>query len=103
MIDHIQISFIALWIATAIAVTLCILLTKSIPISEIVMYIAAILQHIQALSLLGLKIPLFVICRVPAIIALKVYALFPILKNKNHGIQEVDPSLIEETKGIGMK
>ena len=102
MIEHIQISFIALLIATAIAVPLGILLTKTKTISEIVMNIAAILQTIPSLALLGLMIPLFGIGRVPAIIAL-VYALLPILRNTYTGIKEVDPSLIEAAKGIGMK
>lgn len=103
MIEHIQISFIALLIATAIAVPLGILLTKTKTISEIVMNIAAILQTIPSLALLGLMIPLFGIGRVPAIIALVVYALLPILRNTYTGIKEVDPSLIEAAKGIGMK
>ena len=63
MIEHIQISFIALLIATAIAVPLGILLTKTKTISEIVMNIAAILQTIPSLALLGLMIPLFGIGR----------------------------------------
>lgn len=98
MIEHIQISFIALLIATAIAVPLGILLTKTKTISEIVMNIAAILQTIPSLALLGLMIPLFGIGRVPAIIALVVYALLPILRNTYTGIKEVDPSLIEAAK-----
>ena len=46
IIEHIQISFIALLIATIIAVPLGILLTKTKKTSEIVMNIAAILQTI---------------------------------------------------------
>ncbi|EHJ08786.1 ABC transporter permease/substrate-binding protein [Staphylococcus simiae] len=103
LLEHIQISFIALLIATAIAVPLGILLTKTKTISEIVMNIAAILQTIPSLALLGLMIPLFGIGRVPAIIALVVYALLPILRNTYTGISEVDSSLIEAAKGIGMK
>src|SRR5699024_8110576 len=40
---------------------------------------------------------------VPAVIALVVYALLPILRNTYTGISEVDSSLIEAAKGIGMK
>lgn len=101
--EHIQISFIALFIAILIAVPLGIALTKTKKLSEIVMNIAAILQTIPSLALLGLMIPIFGIGRVPAIIALVVYALLPILRNTYTGIQEVDPSLIEAAKGIGMK
>ena len=103
IIEHIQISFIALLIATIIAVPLGILLTKTKKISEIVMNIAAILQTIPSLALLGLMIPLFGIGRLPAIIALVVYALLPILRNTYTGVKEVDPSLVEAAKGIGMK
>ncbi|RIL71147.1 ABC transporter permease subunit [Staphylococcus devriesei] len=101
--EHIQISFIALFIAILIAVPLGIALTKTKKLSEIVMNIAAILQTIPSLALLGLMIPIFGIGRVPAVIALVVYALLPILRNTYTGIQEVDPSLIEAAKGIGMK
>ena len=40
-------------------------------------------------------IPIFGIGRVPAIIALVVYALLPILRNTYTGIKEVDPSLLK--------
>ena len=101
--EHIQISFIALLIAAVIGVPLGILLTKTRKISEIVMNIAAVLQTIPSLALLGLMIPLFGIGKVPAVIALVVYALLPILRNTYTGINEVDRSLIEAAKGIGMK
>lgn len=103
IIEHIQLSFIALFIATLIAVPIAILLTKTKKLSEIVMNIAAVLQTIPSLALLGLMIPIFGIGRLPAIIALVVYALLPILRNTYTGIKEVDPSLIEAAKGIGMK
>ena len=102
IIEHIQLSFIALFIATLIAVPIAILLTKTKKLSEIVMNIAAVLQTIPSLALLGLMIPIFGIGRLPAIIALVVYALLPILRNTYTGIKEVDPSLIEAAKGIGM-
>ena len=78
IIGHIQISFVALLIATIIAVPLAILLTKTKKLSEIVMNIAAVLQTIPSLALLGLMIPIFGIGRLPAIIALVVYALLPL-------------------------
>ena len=69
ILEHIQISFIALLIAILIAVPLGIALTKTKRLSEVVMNIA-ILQTIPSLALLGLMIPIFGIGRVPAIIAL---------------------------------
>lgn len=103
IVEHIQISFIALLIAILIAVPIGFALTKTKRLSEVIMNIAAILQTIPSLALLGLMIPIFGIGRLPAIIALVVYALLPILRNTYTGIKEVDPSLIEAAKGIGMK
>lgn len=103
LVEHIQLSFIALLIAVLIGVPLGILLTKTRKISEVVINIAAVLQTIPSLALLGLMIPLFGIGTLPAIIALVVYALLPILRNTYTGIVEVDGSLVEAARGIGMK
>ncbi|MBI5974036.1 ABC transporter permease/substrate-binding protein [Staphylococcus canis] len=103
LVEHIQLSFIALLIAVVIGVPLGILLTKTRKLSEVVINIAAVLQTIPSLALLGLMIPLFGIGKVPAVIALVVYALLPILRNTYTGIVGVDPSLVEAAKGIGMK
>lgn len=103
LLEHIQLSFIALLIAVVIAVPLGILLTKTKKLAEVIINITAVLQTIPSLALLGLMIPLFGIGRIPAIIALVIYALLPILRNTYTGIKEVDPSLIEAARGIGMK
>lgn len=55
ILEHIQISFIALLIAILIAVPLGIALTKTKRLSEVVMNIAAILQTIPSLALLGVN------------------------------------------------
>lgn len=52
--------------------------------------------------MLGLLIPLFGIGKIPAIIALVVYALLPILRNTYTGINEVDASLKEAAMAMGM-
>src|SRR5699024_929158 len=103
ILEHIQLSFIALLISAVIGLPLGILLTKTDKISEIVLNIEAVLQTIPSLPLLGMIISLFDIEKVPAVIALVVYALLTILRNTYTGISEVDSSLIEAAKGIGMK
>lgn len=102
LIEHIQISFIALFFAVLIAIPLGIYLTRRKHISEGIIGITAVLQTIPSLALLGLLIPLFGIGKVPAIIALVIYALLPILRNTYTGINEVDPSLIEAARAMGM-
>ncbi|RHW43579.1 ABC transporter permease subunit [Neobacillus notoginsengisoli] len=102
LLEHIQISFIALFFAVLIAIPLGILLTRKKRIAEGVIGVTAVLQTIPSLALLGLLIPLFGIGKVPAIIALVAYALLPILRNTVTGITEVNPSLIEAGQAMGM-
>ena len=102
LIEHIQISLIALFIAGIIAIPLGIYLTKKEKVAEIIIGVTAVLQTIPSLALLGLLIPLVGIGKVPAIIALVAYALLPILRNTYTGIKEVDPSLIEAAQAMGM-
>lgn len=94
--------FIALFFAVIIAIPLGIFLTRNKKLAEGMIGITAVLQTIPSLALLGLLIPLFGIGKVPAIIALVVYALLPILRNTYTGIKEVDPSLIEAAKAMRM-
>lgn len=102
LFEHIQISFIALFLAVVIAIPLGIYLTNKKKIAESIIGISAVLQTIPSLALLGLLIPLFGIGKVPAIIALVVYALLPILRNTFTGINEVDSSLKEAAMAMGM-
>ncbi|RSD26255.1 osmoprotectant update ABC transporter permease/substrate-binding subunit OpuFB [Mesobacillus subterraneus] len=102
LIEHIQISLIALFFAVLIAIPLGIYLTRRERAAEGIIGITAVLQTIPSLALLGLLIPLFGIGKIPAIIALVVYALLPILRNTYTGIKEVDASIIEAARAMGM-
>ena len=102
LIEHIELSFIALFFAVLIGLPLSIYLTRHRKIAEPIINVAAVLQTIPSLALLGLMIPLFGIGQFPAIVALVAYALLPIMRNTYTGIAEVDPSLIEAADGLGM-
>lgn len=102
LLEHIQISFIALFFAVVIAIPIGIYLTNKKKIAESIIGMSAILQTIPSLALLGLLIPVFGIGKVPAIIALVAYALLPILRNTYTGINEVDASLKEAATAMGM-
>lgn len=101
LVQHIQISFVSLFIAVLIALPLGIYLTRHKRLAEPIIQVAAIFQTIPSLALLGLLIPLVGIGIVPAIIALVIYALLPILRNTYTGIKEVDPALVEASRAMG--
>jgi osmoprotectant transport system permease protein len=100
--EHILLAGVAMIIAIAIAVPLGILLTRNKKLAEPVIGITAIIQTVPSLALLGFMLPIFGIGKGPAIIALTLYALLPILRNTYTGIIGVDPSLVDAGKGMGM-
>ncbi|KAI9449148.1 hypothetical protein F5148DRAFT_1291787 [Russula earlei] len=71
-------------------------------LSGIVLGIAGVLQTIPSIALLGFLIPLAGIGARPAIIALLLYALLPIIRNTFTGITGVDTAIKEAAKGMGM-
>jgi len=102
VIEHMQISFYALVIALIIAIPLGIYLTYNKKIAEIIIGLTAIMQTIPSLALLGLLIPIMGIGRKPAITALVIYALLPILRNTYTGINGVDPVYMVASRAMGM-
>ncbi|RAS86376.1 ABC transporter permease, partial [Priestia endophytica] len=100
--EHIQLSFIALFFAVIISIPLGVYITRKPKIAEGIIGITAVLQTIPSLALLGLLIPLLGIGKIPAILALIIYALLPIIRNTYTGINEIDRSLIEAAQGMGM-
>jgi osmoprotectant transport system permease protein len=101
-VQHIGLTFISLFIAVLIGLPLGIYITRHKKLSAIVLNIAGVLQTIPSVALLGFMIPLAGIGPVPAIIALFLYALLPIIRNTSTGIKEVDPLVVEAATAMGM-
>jgi len=100
--EHFLISIVALMIGTVIAVPIGILITKSPKLSQVVISFCSVLQTIPSLALLAIMVPLFGVGKLPAIIALVIYSLLPILRNTYLGMNSVDKDLIDASKGMGM-
>ncbi|KAF0415853.1 ABC transporter permease subunit [Pediococcus acidilactici] len=100
--QHIYISAVALALGIIVAVPLGMLLTRAPKISGAVIGLASVMQTIPVLALLAIMIPIFGIGSTPAIVALFIYSLLPILRNTYLGLTSVDPALIDAAKGMGM-
>ena len=70
--------------------------------SEFVINIIGFFQTIPSIALLSLMIPIFGIGKPPAIAALFLYSLLPILRNTYVGLSTVNPDYIDTAKGMGM-
>ncbi|MFD2615343.1 glycine betaine ABC transporter substrate-binding protein [Paenibacillus gansuensis] len=100
--EHIQISFIALLIAILISIPTGLLLTRYPRLASPIIGVASLFQTIPSLALLGFMIPLLGIGRIPAIVALTIYALLPIMRNTYTGIMNVEKPIKEAGVGMGM-
>lgn len=100
--EHIFISVISLALGVLFAVPIGILLTRTKKIAAIVIGLTSALQTVPSLALLALMIPLFGVGQLPAIIALFIYSLLPILRNTYIGIKEVGEDYKDAAKGMGM-
>jgi len=100
-IAHIGLTFISLFIAVLIGLPLGIFIAKRKRAAGIVLNIAGVLQTIPSIALLGFMIPLLGIGPLPAITALFLYALLPIIRNTYTGINEVDSSITEAATAMG--
>lgn len=100
---HLALTMIALIIGVSICVPLGALITRVRSLQWPTLTAAGILQTIPGLALLALMVPLLgMIGFVPALIALTLYSFLPILRNTVTGILNVDPSVTEAARGIGM-
>src|ERR1700761_6327632 len=101
-LQHIGLTFISLFIAVLIGLPLGIWITRKKQFSGTVLGIAGILQTIPSIALLGFMIPLLGIGTKPAIVALLLYALLPIIRNTYTGITGVDSAVKEAAVAMGM-
>ena len=101
-LTHLKITFIALILAILISIPLGILIYIYSSASRPILYFTGLLQTIPSIALLALMIPLFGIGVVPAIVALFLYALLPILRNTAIGLFSIDPLLKKVATGIGL-
>ena len=99
---HLGITAISLGLAILTAVPLGILLFIFSGAARPVLYFVGLLQTVPSIALLALMIPLLGIGRLPAITALFLYALLPILRNTTTGLTSVDPILRKVATGMGM-
>lgn len=102
MIQHLGLTFLSLLLAIIVGLPLGIFIARKRKLSGPILGIAGILQTIPSIALLGFMIPAFGIGATPAIVALLIYALLPIIRNTYTGITGVNLSIIEAAKAMGM-
>lgn len=114
---HLQLTLVALGVALVISLPLGVLLARSPVLRGPALAVAGVLQTIPSLALLALMVPVMVAVHtagtwigldtpvlgfLPAVAALSIYGILPVLRNTVTGLAEVDPKLVEAARGLGM-
>lgn len=99
---HLEICGIAIGLAMAIGVPLGIICAKLRPIAAVVLGAVGVIYTIPTLALFGLMLPIFGVGLVPAIAAIVLYSLLPVVQNTYTGITGLRPEVREAAVGMGM-
>ncbi|MBC2779117.1 ABC transporter permease/substrate-binding protein [Parasphingopyxis marina] len=115
--DHVLLSAAALVLGLAVALPLAVGASRSPGLRRVALGAASFVQTIPGLALLALFYPLLLALNgllepvgaavpalgfLPALLALGLYAVLPILRNAVTGLTGIDPAIIEAADGVGM-
>ncbi len=103
-IEHIELIAVAMILALLLWITTGILIRKQARVAGGVLSVASIIMSIPSISIYGLlvAVPGFGLSRKSAVVALVLYAMLPIVRNVYVALNEVDSSIIEAARGMGM-
>ncbi len=102
--EHLQLTVIAVLLATLLAVPLGIWVTRHPLAERVSLGSAGAIQTVPSLALLAfmIAVPGLGLSVRSAIVALFLYSILPILRNTQAGINGVAPELIDAAKGLGL-
>lgn len=101
-LEHLMLTLISLAIAIFLGLSIGLFISKKKQYASPVLSIVNAVQTIPSIALLGFLLPFLGIGVLPAIVALFLYALLPIVRNTYTGIDEIDSSVKEAAIGMGM-
>src|SRR3979490_1306227 len=116
--NHVRVSVTALALGLAISLPLAIIARNRPVMRGALLGLASIVQTVPGLALLALFYPLLLALAalalswlgvsfsafgfLPAVLALALYSMLPVLRNTITGLQGVDPAITEAAQGVGM-
>ena len=101
-LEHLFLAGLALGLGILLAVPLGLLLERRQTVAEPVIRGIGLTQTIPSIALLAFMIPVFGIGVPPAVIALWMYSLFPIVRNTYSGLRDAAPDAVESARALGM-
>ena len=100
--EHLVLVSISLLSAIVISLPMGILAAKKPAAGQVILAVVGIVQTIPALALLVLMIPLLGIGGPPALAALFLYSLLPIVRNTATGLADISQQIRESAEALGL-
>lgn len=100
--EHLALVFFSLFAAIVFSIPLGLWAARSPRFAQVILAVSGVLQTIPSLALLCFLIPVFGIGYKPAVFALFLYALLPIVRNTYLGLTAIDSRLIESAQVLGL-
>lgn len=100
--EHLYLVAISLGLAILIALPLGVLAARRPRCGQFILAIVGLFQTIPSLALLVLMIPLLGIGALPAIAALFLYSLLPIVRNTHSGLTNIPQALLDSADALGL-
>jgi len=101
-LEHLVLVGISLSAAILLGLPLGIVAARREHLGQIILGVAGVLQTIPSLALFVFMIPLLGIGGTPAIVALFLYSLLPIIRNTCAGLKDIRPSILESARALGL-
>jgi len=102
MLEHLQMTSLAVLIAVAIALPLSVLITRYRWLNIPILGILGILYTIPSLALIILLVPLLGLNRQSVVVAMILYTQVILVRNFLVALQSIDPGILEAARGMGM-
>jgi osmoprotectant transport system permease protein len=115
---HVAVSVTALILGLAISLPLAIVSMRRPALRQLLLAVASVVQTVPSLALLALFYPLLLglsalverlfgtgfsaLGFLPAVLALMLYSMLPVLRNTVTGLNGIDPAISEAALGVGM-
>jgi osmoprotectant transport system permease protein len=98
---HLLLVGLALLAAVIVAVPLGLFLERTRRLAEPMIGALGVLQTIPSIALLAFMIPLLGVGVMPALVALWLYALYPIARGTYTGVRDADPDAVAAAEALG--
>lgn len=102
LLEHLLYVIVVVGVASLVSIGLGVITRYNVFARELSLAIASVFLTIPSLALFTIFIPLVGLGFWPSFIALFLYAILPILRNTVTGLDQVDPSVLEAAKGMGL-